>query len=114
LKPTASPAERASKLAGKKEGGLGEGIFARQLCRAKRGMGWEAARPCVSKKAKPAKIVSLIEKIFCAHPLKDVSIFAGFACPAVSGASRWVGQSAKSCGFCWKKVRISSKTRSQI
>jgi hypothetical protein len=39
--------------------------------------GREAARPCVSKGAKPAKIVSLIEKDFCA-PLKNVSIFAGF------------------------------------
>jgi len=29
--------------------------------------------------AKPAKIDSLIEKIFCARPLKNVSIFAGFA-----------------------------------
>jgi len=76
------------KQAGKKEGGLGEGIFARLLCRAKRGMGWEAARPCVSKEAKPAKIVSLIEKIFCARPLKEKEISAGFACPAVSGASR--------------------------
>jgi len=75
-------------------------------------MGWEAALPCVSKEAKLAKIVSLIEKVFCAHPLKDVSIFASFACPAVSGASRWAGQSAKSSGFCLKKVRISSKTRS--
>jgi len=53
--------------------------------------GWEAARPCVSKEAKPAKIVSLIEKIFCARPLKEKEIFAGFACPAVSGASRWAG-----------------------
>jgi len=29
------------KQAGKKEGGLGEGIFARLLCRAKRGLGRE-------------------------------------------------------------------------
>ena len=101
------------KQAGKKEGGLGEGIFARLLCRAKRGMGWEAARPCVSKEAKSAKIVSLIEKIFCPRPLKDVSIFAGFSCRR-QAASRWAGQSAKSCGFCLKKVRISSKTRSHI
>jgi len=33
-------------------------------------MGWEAARLCVSKKAKPAKIVSLIEKDFCARQTK--------------------------------------------
>jgi len=90
-KATASPAERASKQAGKKEGGLGEGIFARLLCPPKADWGWEAARPCVSKEAKPAKIVSLIEKDFCARPLKEKEIFAGFACPAVSGASRWAG-----------------------
>jgi hypothetical protein len=40
--------------------------------------GREVARPCVSKEAKPAKIVSLIVKDFCARPLKDLSIFAGF------------------------------------
>jgi len=77
------------KQAGKKEGGLGEGIFARLLCPPKAGWGWEAARPCVSKEAKPAKIVSLIEKDFCAHPLKDLSIFAGFV--RRQAASRWAG-----------------------
>jgi hypothetical protein len=51
--------------------------------------GWEAARPCVSKEAKPAKIVSLIEKIFCARPSKNVSIFAGFV--RRQAASLWVG-----------------------
>ena len=43
--PAAALAKRANKQKSKKEGGLGEGIFARLLCRAKRGMGWEAARP---------------------------------------------------------------------
>jgi len=41
-KAAASPAERASKQAGKKEGGLGEGIFARLLCSPKADWGWEA------------------------------------------------------------------------
>jgi hypothetical protein len=50
----------------------------------------EAARLCVSREAKPAKIISLIEKIFCARPLKNVSIFAGFACRR-QAASRWAG-----------------------
>jgi len=77
------------KQAGKKEGGLGEGIFARLLCPPKADWGWEAARPCVSKEAKPAKIVSLIEKDFCARPLKNVSIFAGFV--RRQAASRWAG-----------------------
>jgi hypothetical protein len=53
-------------------------------------MGWEAARLCVSKEAKPAKIISLIEKIFCARPLKEKEIFAGFA-GRRQAASRWAG-----------------------
>ena len=60
------------------------------LSAPKERLGWEAARPCavprselcsttgVSKEAKPAKIDSLIEKDFCACPLKNVSIFTGF------------------------------------
>jgi hypothetical protein len=62
-------------------------IFARLPSR-EAGLGWEAARPCVSKSAKPAKIDSLIEKIFCVRPLKNVSIFAGFA-GRRQAASRW-------------------------
>ena len=57
--------------------------------RPARALGWEAARPCVSKEAKPAKIVSLIEKIFCARPLKEKEIFAGFV--RRQAASRWGG-----------------------
>ena len=52
-------------------------------------VGWEAARPCSSKEAKPAKIDSLIEKDFCGRPLKDLSIFAGFV--RRQAASRWAG-----------------------
>jgi len=58
--------------------------------RRRRTGGWEAARLCVSREAKPAKIVSLIEKIFCARFLKEKEIFAGFACRR-QAASRWVG-----------------------
>jgi len=85
------PAEKIAggfQQAGKKEGGLGEGIFARLLSAPKARQGWEAARPCVSKEAKPAKIVSLIEKEFCARPLKK-EIFAGFV--RRQAASRWGG-----------------------
>jgi hypothetical protein len=64
--------------AGKKEEGLGEGIFARLLSAPKARQGWEAARSCVSRKTKPVKIDSLIEKEFCARPLKEKEIFAGF------------------------------------
>ena len=75
--------------AGKKEGGLGEGIFARLLSAPKARLGWEAARSCSSRKTKPAKIVSLIEKEFCARPLKEKEIFAGFV--RRQAASRWGG-----------------------
>jgi hypothetical protein len=75
--------------AGKKEGGLGEGIFARLPSAPKARLGWEAACPCVSKEAKPAKIVSLIEKEFCARPLKEKEIFAGFV--RRQAESRWGG-----------------------
>jgi len=37
-------------------------------------LGWEAARLCVSREAKPTKIDSLIEKDFCARPLKEKEI----------------------------------------
>jgi hypothetical protein len=75
--------------AGKKEGGLGEGIFACLLSALKARQGWEAARLCVSREAKPAKIVSLIEKEFCARLLKEKEIFAGFG--RRQAASRWGG-----------------------
>ena len=67
-----------AQAGGQKGRGWGEGIFARLLSAPKERLGWEAARPCVSKEAKPVKIDSLIEKIFCACPLKNVSIFTGF------------------------------------
>jgi hypothetical protein len=47
---------------GAAERGVGEFRRARVL-------GWEAARPCVSKETKPVKIDSLIEKDFCARAL---------------------------------------------
>jgi len=55
-----------------------------------------------------------LKKIFYARPLKDVSIFAGFAYRRQAVASRWVSQSAKSSGFCLKKVRILFNRWSQI
>jgi len=58
------------KRTGKKERGLGEGIFARSLSAPKARQGREAACPCVSKEAKSAKIVSLFEKFFAVAILK--------------------------------------------
>jgi hypothetical protein len=51
-------------------------------------LGWEAARLCVSREAKLAKIVSLIK--ICARPLKEKEIFASFA-GRRQAASRWAG-----------------------
>ena len=85
------PSEKISseKQAGKKKKGSWENEFLSACSAPKAQWGWEAACPCASKSAKPAKIVSLIEKIFCARPLKDLSISAGFA--RRQAASRWVG-----------------------
>jgi hypothetical protein len=78
---------RFVQQAGKKKRGSGGNEFlpacSAALCAA---VWWGAARPCVSKEAKPAKIDSLIEKEFCARPLKELSIFAGFVPP--SGGER--------------------------
>jgi len=88
-KSPASPAEWASKQASKKEGGLGEGIFARLLSAPKARSGWEAARP-VSKEAKPAKIpFSFNGRAQKSFSIKE-TIFAGFA-GRRQAASRWVG-----------------------
>jgi len=87
--PPSEKIARGFQQAGKKEGGLGEGIFARLLSAPKARQGWEAARSCVSRKTKPAKIDSLKEKVFCARPLKGKEIFAGFV--RRQAASRWGG-----------------------
>jgi len=57
---------RVARHGAGRKGGAGE-----RNSRPARVLGREAARPCISKKAKPAKIVSLIEKFFCARPLKE-------------------------------------------
>jgi hypothetical protein len=63
------PAEKIAgdfQQAGKKEEGLGEGIFARLLCPAKRGWGWESvsAIPASAGRQNRKIFVSLIEKKF--------------------------------------------------
>ena len=64
-------------------------LFARLLSAPKARQGWEAARLCASREAKPTKIVSLIKKGFCARPLNEKEIFAGF--DHRQAASRWGG-----------------------
>ena len=78
LAPSQSEKIRSLQQAGKKKKGCGENEFLPACSAPKARWGWEAARPCVSKSVKLAKIDSLIERIFCARPLKDLPIFAGF------------------------------------
>ena len=95
------------KQAGKKEGGLGEEIFARLLC-AEGAVGWKATRPCVSKEAKPEKIDSLKEKIFCARPLKKKKKFLR-TLPAPPLVERAAG-----AGFCPSGKKLSFKKGSHF
>ena len=102
------------KQAGKKEGGLGEGIFARLLS-AEGGMGWESvsAIPASAGRQNRKIFVSLIEKNFGGALLKNAKKIFLF-CSAVRRAETLGGiQSAKSSGFCSKKVRISSNKHHQ-
>jgi hypothetical protein len=69
-------------------------------------LGWEAARPCVSKETKPAKIDSLIENDFCGRPLKDLSIFASFV--RRQAASRGAGCRAAGAALISRSVKIGS------
>ena len=76
------------KQAGKKEGGLGEGIFARPPRR----LGWESvsAIPASAGRQNRKIFVSLIEKIFCACPLKNVKKIFLFCSPS-GEQKRWAG-----------------------
>jgi len=103
----------ARKQAGKKEGGLGEGIFARLLS-AEGGMGWESvsAIPASAGRQNRNIFVSLIEKNFGGARIKKCKENFSVLLAAVAKRRRTetLGgiQSAKSSGFCSKWVRISS------
>ena len=107
--PSAKKSGEARKQAGKKEGGLVEGIFARLLCPAKRGWGWESvsAIPASAGRQNRKIFVSLIEKNFGGARLKNVKKIFLFCSPS-GGRKRWAGQSVKSSGFCSNKVLTSS------
>jgi len=113
--PSAKKSGEARKQAGKKEGGLGEGIFARLLCPAKRGWGWESvsAIPALAGRQNRKIFVSLIEKNFGGARIKkckeNFSVLS-----AVKRTEKLGGdQSAKSSGFCSKWVRILSNKHHQ-
>ncbi len=107
---------KARKQTGKKEGGLGEGIFARLLCPAKRGWGWESvsAIPTLAGRQNRKIFVSLIEKNFGGARIKkckeNFSVLSAVRRAETLGGN----QSAKSSGFCSKWVRISSNKHHQI
>jgi len=106
------------KQAGKKEGGLGEGIFARLLCRAKRGMGWERFRHSASAEYQNRKIFfSLFEKKFGGARLKKCrENFSVLLAEAERRRAETLDgiHSKSACGFSLKKVRISFRVRSRI
>jgi len=93
---------------------LGEGIFARLLCPPKAGWGWESvsAIPASAERQNRKIFVSLIEKSFRGRRLKNVKKIFLFCSPS-GERKRWAGQSAKSSGFCSKKVLISSSRHHQ-
>ena len=103
-------------------------------CPAKRDWGWEAARPCVSKEAKPAKIDSLIEKNFGGAQLKKLAqhqnfekifgavVLKKFFCFARRSEAEARGNAGRDCrpqggnqksqsGFSLKKIPPSLKLR---
>ncbi|MBU4141354.1 hypothetical protein KKE99_00565, partial [Patescibacteria group bacterium] len=104
--------------AGKKEGGWGEGIFARLLS-AEGGMGWESvsAIPLLAEYQNRKIFFSLIEKDFGGARLKKCKENFSVLLAAVAKRRRaeTLGgiQSAKSSGFCSKWVRISSNRHHQ-
>jgi hypothetical protein len=99
------------KQAGKKEGGWGEGIFARLLCPPKAGWGWEAFPPfgikpnikakqfsIPFKRKKGARKIQKIErKLFC------------FARRNSAGRKRWGGSKSQNLDFRQKKFGFCPK-----
>jgi hypothetical protein len=109
---------KPEKQKGKKEGGLGEGIFARLLTAPKARLGWERFRLSALAEGQNRNIFfSLVEKNFGGARIKkcreNVSVLLAVAkrrrAETLSGI-----QSKSACGFSLKKVRISFRVRSRI
>jgi len=119
LKAAAAPALRALKQAGKKEGGWGEGIFAR-LCFPRRRRGWGGSVSAIPPKAEYQNkkiFFSLIEKSLGGARLKKCRenffvLLAETKRRRAETLSRI--QSAKFSGFSSKKVRILTKRHRQF
>ena len=101
------------KQAGKKEGGLGEGIFARLLTAPKARLGWERFRLSALAERQNRKIFfSLIEKNFGGVRLKKCRENVSVLLAVRRAETRGGIQSKSACGFSLKKVRISFRVRS--
>jgi len=88
------------KQAGKKEGGLGEGIFARLPKRS------PAALLVQSRSQQKSFLFLLEEKIRCAQKKSRENFFAGWRALASGG---WAERQSSQSGFSSKKVRILTK-----
>ncbi len=101
------------KQAGKKEGGLGGGIFARLLTAPKARLGWERFRLSASAKGQNRKIFfSLIGKNLRRARLKELRENFSVLLAVRRAETRGGVQSKFACGFSLKKVRISFRVRS--
>jgi len=111
--PSAEKSGEARKQAGKKEGGLGEGIFARlRFPRRRRGWGGSVfAFPLLRGRQNRKIFFSLIKKNWGERLKKCRENFSVLLAEAKRRRAETLGgiQSAKSSGFCSKKVRILSK-----
>jgi len=97
--------------AGKKKKGCGENEFL-PACLV---WGWESvsAIPALAGRQNRKFFVSLIEKNLGGRRLKNVKKIFLFCSPS-GERKRWAGQSAKSSGFCSKKVLTSSSRHHHI
>jgi len=116
--PSAEKSGEARKQAGKKEGGLGEGIFARlRFPRRRRGWGGSVfAFPLLRGRQNRKIFFSLIKKNWGERLKKCRENFSVLLAEAKRRRAETLGgiQSAKSSGFCSKKVRILSKRYRQF
>jgi hypothetical protein len=87
----------------KEQGAWGKWIFARLLCPPKAGCGAKSGSSLIRREAKPAKIVSLLERIFCVRPLKMFQFLRALSAVRQRAAGRDCRPSGgNQSGFCRK------------
>ena len=93
--------------AGKKEGGWGEGIFAR-LFRSAGAMGWETFPPSWYQDIKAKQFSNPFKRKRVARQIQKIEKKIVLLCsPSFGGRKRWGGVSNHSSDFRSKKVRAS-------